>query len=146
MRYMRNSGRMHEVQAQELEHELFGGAEAFLDRLSNDAQDHIIGDDGNISIDTYLRDASTVEDIPTQAQVKVKHAVATGVGIAKRKDEGKRKPVWEEEEDESIMVDIAARPQLRKLRREECERLVGGVLLVYLGVTILVSIMLRICS
>jgi hypothetical protein len=108
------------LQAEELERELFGGAADLLQQLENDAVHD--SHDGAGSIGTYVRDISAVEGVQEQ------HQISSSRRQSKPDVGGKqgRRPVWVDDDDEDLRVNIAAEPKLRKLRKTDKEAVLAG--------------------
>jgi hypothetical protein len=120
------------VQASALEAELFGGAGDLLQRLDGHAapQADAEASGGQGSISSYIRDVSAADGVAGQVQVQVDAAQQQrhdDAAAAQQSSAGKRrKPVWHDEDDSFLRVDLAAVPQLRKLRKSSGENRVDG--------------------
>ena len=115
------------AQAQQLESELFGGADELLERLDGDADEQCAADGALFAIDAYVRaeDGSTAGDssvVVAPGQV--------GTQRAQRAAAQKRRPAWVDHDDGNAAVDIAAASRLRKLRKADGERVISGALIV----------------
>jgi hypothetical protein len=93
-----------------LEAELFGGPDELLDRLNDDASDHILDeeDGGDGLVAAYHRDVSFVGDVTPQTRVMLSRGGAKGAPAVSTGDKGRA--AWEDGEEEGPVVDIAARP------------------------------------
>lgn len=130
-----------EPQEAELEGLLFGRDEEALDQLGREGE----GDGGSVSefLRSYAAGAAVADGEDVEGALDTQQQ-APGSGRlmfedrqgARDDDAGpdsmhgvrqRRRPVWEDSQDEHVRVNVAARSQLRKLRQAEAEvELTGG--------------------
>lgn len=125
------------MQAQQLERELFGGADDLVQSLERQARQQpgtILqsgSDDEAPVTTTYLREAYLFGQQPEeQAADPADGASAVPAArTSKAPKAAKRKPAWVDDDDAQLTIDIASANKLRKLRKEEQEVTVDGAIL-----------------
>lgn len=103
------------AQAKALENELFGGADALLQRVAGNAVETATdGSDSDASLPLEGTDAdqATAVEVPENISKSQKRT---------------RTPVWTDPDTQDIEVDIRSAPRLRKLRKDESDSTLKGM-------------------
>lgn len=103
------------AQAKALENELFGGADALLQRVAGNATDKAT--DG----------AATGDLLPQEETEHDESTVPAALTKRTKPQKRTRVPVWSDPDTQGIEVDIRAAPRLRKLRKDESDSTLKGL-------------------